>query len=102
MRCMRFTISFDLFQLGHVSSDMDRKKIWNIARELTVFQLGHVSSDMDRGPGRNNPIPNRHRFNWATSFQTWIEDDLRKYGQIIQEKSFNWATSFQTWIGQPF
>ena len=59
--------SYEAFQLGHVSSDMDRKLVEHVAGSGNVFQLGHVISDMDRAanPGIAEKATG---FNWATSF----------------------------------
>ena len=61
-----------------------------------MFQLGHVFSDMDRQERRVEFFDPKISFNWATSFQTWIEVQVRP--RRIPSKGFNWATSFQTWI----
>ena len=60
-----------------------------------AFQLGHVFSDMDRLLGARK-VETISRFNWATSFQTWIVPDTALL--MRRHQCFNWATSFQTWI----
>gem|GEM_PF-2429998 len=68
----RFTLERE-FQLGHVLSDMDSVTTFIIPSGSAKFQLGHVLSDMDRVRWCVLFIRCRNSFNWATSFQTWID-----------------------------
>ena len=89
------TLRESMFQLGHVLSDMDSLPASFYFRDGTGFQLGHVLSDMDSGLELYE-LADFECFNWATSFQTWIDN----IGACITHSRhrFNWATSFQTWI----
>ena len=48
VECTNETISIE-FQLGHVSSDMDRKAKREVHDANYRFQLGHFLAEMDRG-----------------------------------------------------
>ena len=88
------------FQLGHVFSDMDSAETKREWITLGMFQLGHVFSDMDSYKTTEKGLKLLESFNWATSFQTWIDKILKII--YFHPTCFNWATSFQTWIERPF
>ncbi len=66
VECTKETISIE-FQLGHVSSDMDRKAKREVHDANYRFQLGHFLAEMDRLPRVSSTRTAFRSFNWATS-----------------------------------
>ena len=53
---------------------------------------------MDRTSGRGLSLSRISRFNWATSSQKWIGENVVM--RTWSNTGFNWATSSQKWIGK--